>query len=400
MKIDFTTKINIYVKIIRSSHNQFFKPNANKLQALTNLMLNISPCIIDTTNLYLSIWRKSGRIVKSLPDKEDCAHLTFSARINQIIAAHASGQARAIIAKIEKAKKTPENKRNKSQWAILKKTEFSLTDMKVNLPLDCRVAWIEEGSNSFDYMIVFRFPVKDIGCKKFYLPMKKSKHMRNLEARGFKLKPSAIRLNADCSITLAYEKEVTLKTGHACASIDLGRNKAIARSDGETFEPLDALLTKIDRKKTGSKSHTRAKTELKQVVNRAAKCALDYENLAVIHMENLKDMKRGKKWGNKNHHWPVGLLQERISSWADEHGVRVIRVNPAYTSQTCSVCGHRDKKNRVGEKFLCLGCGHEADADINAALNIGQRGTYMSLYLKQQNPLDGVADLGEPVLSG
>ena len=49
------------------------------------------------------------------------------------------------------------------------------------------------------------------------------------------------------------------------------------------------------------------------------------------------------------------------------------KVNPAYTSQTCPVCGNIDKKNRSHRMFLCTNCHHSDDADINAAKNIKNR---------------------------
>ncbi len=50
---------------------------------------------------------------------------------------------------------------------------------------------------------------------------------------------------------------------------------------------------------------------------------------------------------------------------------RVEKVNPAYTSQTCSVCGHRAPDNRESQAvFRCVACGHRANADVNAAINI------------------------------
>ena len=47
------------------------------------------------------------------------------------------------------------------------------------------------------------------------------------------------------------------------------------------------------------------------------------------------------------------------------------KVDPAYTSQTCSRCGHVDKSNRPSQAvFACGACGFRANADHNAAINI------------------------------
>jgi transposase len=50
---------------------------------------------------------------------------------------------------------------------------------------------------------------------------------------------------------------------------------------------------------------------------------------------------------------------------------RVEKVNPAFTSQTCSNCGHRARENRQSQAvFRCVACGYQANADVNAAINI------------------------------
>lgn len=51
-------------------------------------------------------------------------------------------------------------------------------------------------------------------------------------------------------------------------------------------------------------------------------------------------------------------------------GGMLIKINPAYTSQRCSKCGHVDASSRNKKEFLCTACGHAEDADINAARNI------------------------------
>ena len=43
------------------------------------------------------------------------------------------------------------------------------------------------------------------------------------------------------------------------------------------------------------------------------------------------------------------------------------------------MCGYTNKENRNGEMFKCMGCGHVANADGNASVNIIQRGTGMKV---------------------
>jgi len=62
---------------------------------------------------------------------------------------------------------------------------------------------------------------------------------------------------------------------------------------------------------------------------------------------------------------------ELVRRLQDKAPGRVERVNPAYTSQTCSVCGHCSPANRESQAvFRCVACGHHAHADVNAAVNI------------------------------
>lgn len=63
-----------------------------------------------------------------------------------------------------------------------------------------------------------------------------------------------------------------------------------------------------------------------------------------------------------------GLLVRRTEQKAPG---RVERTSAAYTSQRCSACGHTAPGNRKSQAvFLCVACGHRANADVNAACNI------------------------------
>lgn len=63
-----------------------------------------------------------------------------------------------------------------------------------------------------------------------------------------------------------------------------------------------------------------------------------------------------------------GLFAQRLQ---DKAPYRVEKVNPAFTSQRCSRCGHLDRNSRKSQaEFLCTACGYAINADENAAINV------------------------------
>jgi IS605 OrfB family transposase len=75
------------------------------------------------------------------------------------------------------------------------------------------------------------------------------------------------------------------------------------------------------------------------------------------------------------HSWSFAQLGDYIACKARRAGVPVVYVDPAYTSQGCSACGHVDKRNRPNQAtFRCTSCGSAEHADVNAAGNISSRG--------------------------
>ncbi len=67
----------------------------------------------------------------------------------------------------------------------------------------------------------------------------------------------------------------------------------------------------------------------------------------------------------------IGQLMRRTVDKGLKFGSEVQFVNPKFTSQKCSSCGHTDKENRVNQsKFKCKICEYTKNADYNAAKNI------------------------------
>ena len=90
-----------------------------------------------------------------------------------------------------------------------------------------------------------------------------------------------------------------------------------------------------------------------------------------IQMEDLSDIGNLSKF-LKN--WTYYDLQEKIKYKAEDKGIKVVLIEPAYTSQRCSECGYIDRANRPQQsRFLCQECGFEENADYNAAKNIATK---------------------------
>jgi IS605 OrfB family transposase len=106
-----------------------------------------------------------------------------------------------------------------------------------------------------------------------------------------------------------------------------------------------------------------------------------------IALENLTHLRTritvsSRKQRRVLHSWAFSQLRQFITYKALRDGVRVVAVDPTYTSQECSGCGHIDKANRPSQaKFVCTSCGYVAPhADVNAACVIARRAAVMQPY--------------------
>ena len=78
---------------------------------------------------------------------------------------------------------------------------------------------------------------------------------------------------------------------------------------------------------------------------------------------------RSRRMNRRLSSWPRREIHRQIEYKAALESVPIIKVNPAWTSKTCPVCGAR-RRDRVGKVFVCLMCDWEMDRQINAGLNI------------------------------
>jgi len=209
------------------------------------------------------------------------------------------------------------------------------------------------------------------------------------------------------------------KTG-AMLGIDRGVTQTIATSEGgfdripsftegETKRFL-VLEQQLSRQKKGSKRRERTRVKLAKLREKLSRRKLDWvektstrmvrendvlalEKLIIANMvkkpkakpdsENegayLPNGARAKAGLNKVIHascWGLLLqrLKDKASMTPETDKTQIVLVNPRNTSRECNSCHHIAKENRESQAvFKCVKCGHEANADTNAAQNILDR---------------------------
>ncbi len=191
--------------------------------------------------------------------------------------------------------------------------------------------------------------------------------------------------------------------------LDMGVAAVVADSEGVIVDPIDferELLKlrkchqRLSRKQKGSKNRQKAKMRLSKQNLRIANMRKDFlhklstrysENQVVVVEElNVKNMTKSAKGTEEKpgrniraksdlnrsilkNGW--GMFFEMLNYKTARRGGRLVKVPPEHTSQACNVCGHVSKENRKSQShFKCGACGHTANADVNAAKNIRDRG--------------------------
>lgn len=92
-----------------------------------------------------------------------------------------------------------------------------------------------------------------------------------------------------------------------------------------------------------------------------------------INIEDLSGFNDSEKNNFILRNWSYYQLQQYITYKAKSYGIEVRKINPCYTSQICSCCGHWEEGQRIDQShFVCKACGVELNADFNAARNISK----------------------------
>jgi len=152
----------------------------------------------------------------------------------------------------------------------------------------------------------------------------------------------------------------------------------------------------LSRRKKGSANRTKAKAKLAKkhlklknkkndFLHKITKKLSENQTIAVENLK-IKNMSKKAKGSIDNPNMRSSakrglnrsILQQSWRKFFElldyklrRNGGQLIKVDPRFTSQKCSSCGHISNENRLKQaQFICKNCGNRLNADYNASVNI------------------------------
>ena len=239
----------------------------------------------------------------------------------------------------------------------LKRLKFDLKN--ISIMLNENLFDIEEcNAGEFDEFVRIFLPIFKEGKKRaktICLPVKQHKHSLKFKDWNRKKSIQLQRINGKYFLNFIYEKEdAKKKINEKKIGIDLGYHKLIADSDGKFYgKKLIDVYKKLAKKNRGSKKYQKLLKFKENEVNRL------HEGYDIV-CEDLKNVKHKSSFyrsiNNKLQYWSYRQVIDKLESLSESKGFTLIKVDPSYTSQTCSNCGAVIKANRDGEHYHCS-CG-------------------------------------------
>lgn len=219
---------------------------------------------------------------------------------------------------------------------------------------------------------------------------------------GFDIKTVSVTKKVDgYYVTLSLDDKAvpTIKpdfNANNIVGIDVGLIDFIVTSDDERIaapkfwrqaeRKLKSAQRCVSRRKRGSNRRKKAIKKLgiqhkkisdtrKDFHFKTANNLLKKYDVIAVEKLNIKGLAR-TRLAKSIHDAGWGQFINILSFKAENAGLKVITVNPRGTSQECSSCGHKVKKLLSQRMHNCPVCHTSLCRDLNAAVNIRNRGTH------------------------
>ena len=179
--------------------------------------------------------------------------------------------------------------------------------------------------------------------------------------------------------------------------IDLGRRRVAVDSDTTVYEATEVQRLRSHspkvRRSLQAKGTREAKRLLKRLSGREQRhmrainhvisrrivetARTSQRQIALEDLTGIRQRTKSRKAQRYHQHsWAFYQLRQFVAYKAQDAGVSLVLVDPAYTSKTCHRCGERGYRQAL--KFSCTRCNMVMDADYNAAMNIAAAGAVVT----------------------
>jgi putative transposase len=180
--------------------------------------------------------------------------------------------------------------------------------------------------------------------------------------------PSDEQVGIDVGLkTFAY-----LSTGEQIANPGFFRDEeqALAQAHRQLSKEQKGTQQREKRRKVVARVHERVRWRRENFIRQQVACLIKRLGFIAVEALVVRNMVKNPKLAKSIADAAWSSFFAQLLSKAAEAGREVVRVNPAYTSQTCSGCGHRQEMPLSVRVYECPVCGLVLDRDHNGSKNI------------------------------
>ncbi|WP_244421950.1 RNA-guided endonuclease InsQ/TnpB family protein [Ktedonobacter racemifer] len=145
---------------------------------------------------------------------------------------------------------------------------------------------------------------------------------------------------------------------------------ALARAGRKLSKAPQGSKQRAKKRKVVARVHERIGNRRKNFIEQEVRHLVKQFGLLAVEALVVRNMVKNPKLAKSIADASWSMFFTRLQAKAEEAGRQVVRVNPAYTSQTCSACGHRQQMPLSVRIYECSQCGLVIHRDHNGSLNI------------------------------
>ena len=180
-----------------------------------------------------------------------------------------------------------------------------------------------------------------------------------------------LRANGSCLSLAILAKKIRKPNTNSAVGIDVGLNSFAVTSDGQKienqrfFRKEEKSLAKAQRKwdavkkrpktdavrekrrKVIGRVHERIRNKRHNFAHQESRKMVNRHGFIAVEKLDIKEMQKNRRLAKSIADVAWSLFLHCLKYKAEEAGIGFKAVKPDYTSQDCSACGHREKKDTL-----------------------------------------------------